>query len=60
VEGDEVLAEEAKRLDRPIARELVYQRGGLPITAHQPAGWRARTGARDQLVLLGTQHGGFP
>ena len=56
-EHHEVLAEQAHRLDRPVAGELVDQRRRLPVAAHQGACGRAGSGPGDQVVLLGAQHG---
>ena len=46
-EDDEVFAEQPDRLDRPVAGELVDQRGRLPIAAHQ----RSRRLARSDRVI---------
>jgi hypothetical protein len=41
-EDDEIFAQQPHRLDRPVAGELVDQRSGLPIAAHQLAGTPCR------------------
>src|SRR5262249_27101145 len=58
-EQHQVLAQQADRLDRPVARELVDQRGRVPIVPHQSACGRTRAGAGDKVVLLGAQHAGI-
>jgi hypothetical protein len=55
-EQDEILAEQAQPFGRTRALELVHQRRRLPIAAQQCSGRRARPGAGDEVVLLGTQH----
>ena len=60
LEDDEVFAEQPHRLYRPVAGELIDQRGRLPIAAHQIAGRGAGRGAGDEIVLLGAEHGFFP
>ena len=42
LEGDQVLAEQPHRLDRPVARQFIDQRGRLPVAPHQRAGGSAR------------------
>ena len=56
-EHNEVLAQKPHRLERPVTRKLVDQRGRLPIPPHQRAGRRAGAGAGHQIVLLRAQHG---
>src|SRR5262249_40039370 len=55
----QVLSQEADRLDRPVAAELVHKRGRLPIAAHQSAGGRAPSRAPDEIVLLAAPHDTF-
>src|SRR5262249_59754846 len=57
-EQHEVLAEEPHRFDRPVAGELVHQRGRLPIAAQELADGRCGTNAGNDIVLLGAQNGG--
>ena len=57
---NEVLAHQADRLDRAIARKLIDQRGRLPVLPHQFAGSGARPGARDEIVLFRAQHDATP
>src|SRR5262249_17473778 len=59
-EQHEVFAEEANGLDRPVARQFIEQRRGLPVTPHQLARGRAGAGASDETILLGAQHIRFP
>ena len=56
----EIFAEQAHRLDRPVAGEFVDQGGGLPVAAHQHARGRIGSGSGDEIVLLGAQHGIVP
>ena len=56
LEGDEVLAEKPHRLYRPVAGQLIDQRGRLPIAPHQRAGGGSGSGAGDEIVLFGAQH----
>src|SRR5262249_35108258 len=53
----QVLAQEPHRLHRPVARNLVGQRGGLPIAAQQRAGRGLWSRPGDAVVLFGAQHG---
>src|SRR5262245_58562876 len=53
---DQVLAEGANGLDRPIALHLVDQRDRLPVAAQQLAGRRSRPDARHQFILLAADH----
>ncbi len=59
-EHHEVFAEQAHRLDRPVAGELIDERGGLPVAPHQHARRRIGSGPGDQIILLGAQHGIVP
>ncbi len=52
LERNEILAEKPYRLDRPVARELIDQRRGLPVAPHQGAGRGAGSGAGDEFVLF--------
>ena len=52
LEGDEVLAEQPHRLDRPVAGQFIDQRGRLPVAPHQRAGGSAGPGASDEIVLF--------
>ncbi len=56
LEDDEVFAEQPHRLHRPVGRELIDQRGRLPVAAHQRAGGGAGIGAGDQVVLFRAEH----
>jgi len=58
-EQHEVFAEKANGLDRPVARQFVEQRRGLPVAPHQLARGRAGAGAGDAIILLGAQHARF-
>src|SRR5262249_59326829 len=55
-EQHEVFAEEANGFDRPLARQFVEERRGLPVAPHQLARGRAGAGAGDEIVLLRAQH----
>ena len=55
-EDDEVFAEQAHRLERPVVGQFIDQRGRLPVAPHELARRRARTGAGEKIVLLGAQH----
>ncbi len=59
-EQHQAFAQQAHRLDRPVAGKLVDQRGRLPVAPHQGAGRRGGAGAGDQVVLLGAQHARGP
>ena len=52
LEGDQVLAEEPHRLDRPVAGQFIDQRRRLPVAPHQRAGGGAGSGAGDEIVLF--------
>ena len=60
LEGDQVLAEEPHRFDRPVAGKLIDQRRRLPVAAHQIAGRGAGRSAGDEIVLFRAQHRRFP
>jgi hypothetical protein len=55
-EQHEVLAQHAHRLGRPLVRQLLGERHGVPVVSHQRAALRAGADAGDQLVLLGAHH----
>ena len=51
-ERDQVLAEQPHRLDRPVARQFIDQRGRLPVAPHQRARGSAGPGASNEIVLF--------
>jgi hypothetical protein len=59
-EQHQVLAEQAHRHHRARALKLVGQGSGLPVVAHQLAARGARSGAGDEVVDVGCQHGPSP
>jgi hypothetical protein len=59
-EQDGILPQQADGLDRPVALQLLGQRGRLPVPAQQRAGRGARARPGHQVVLLGAHHRNAP
>ena len=53
---NDILPEQADRLDRPVVGQFLEQGGRLPVSAQQRPGRRARAGFRHQIILLDAHH----
>ena len=56
-EQDEILAQHAHRLGRPLGGQFVGEGDGMPVVAHQGAALGAGADPGDQLILVGAHHG---